>query len=135
MSTLSSGIQAHSGLGSSISMPTPVHLGRWQEEEENEDDQEINSGSTPKQGTAGSSCWSALFHKVYLLTQTHVYDLCFVALYFVTNITNGLLSYKGFIAMIISPLSLFFFSSVYILLSSMNIVALDDPHGEFSMDL
>lgn len=51
------GFQAQSGLGTSISMPTPVHLGRWQEEEEeeNEDDQEINSGSTPKQGT-GSSC-------------------------------------------------------------------------------
>ena len=53
-----SGFQAQSGLGTSISMPTPVHLGRWQEEEEeeeDEDDQEINSGSTPKQGT-GSSC-------------------------------------------------------------------------------
>ncbi|XP_045907031.1 autophagy-related protein 9B isoform X1 [Micropterus dolomieu] len=53
------GFQAHSGLGTSISMPTPVHLGGWQEEEEeeegDEDDQEINSGSTPKQGT-GSSC-------------------------------------------------------------------------------
>ncbi|XP_037642719.1 autophagy-related protein 9B [Sebastes umbrosus] len=54
------GIQAHSGHGTSISMPTAVHLGGWQEEEEeeeqeNEDDQEINSGSTPKQGT-GSSC-------------------------------------------------------------------------------
>lgn len=57
VSTLLSGFQAHSGLGSSISMPTPVHLGGWQEEEEegDEDDQEINSGSTPKQGT-GSSC-------------------------------------------------------------------------------
>ncbi|XP_027144662.1 autophagy-related protein 9B isoform X2 [Larimichthys crocea] len=52
------GFQAHSGLSSSISMPTPVHLGQWQEEEEEEEDendQEINSGSTPKQG-AGSSC-------------------------------------------------------------------------------
>lgn len=51
------GFQAHCGLGSSISMPTPVHLGRWQEEEEEEDeeDHEINSGSTPKQGT-GSGC-------------------------------------------------------------------------------
>lgn len=50
-------------------MPTPVHLGQWQEEEEEEEDendQEINSGSTPKQG-AGSSCWSALCHKVYAL--------------------------------------------------------------------
>lgn len=28
-----------------------------------------------------------------------------------------------------------FFYSVYILLSSMSIVALDDLHGEFSMDL
>lgn len=46
---------------------------------------------------------------------------------------NGLLSCEGYIAMIISPL--FFFYSVYILLSSMNIVALDDLHGEFSMDL
>lgn len=36
--------------------------------------------------------------------------------------------------MIISPL-FFIFYSVYILLSSMNIVALDDFHGEFSMDL
>ncbi|KAF3858153.1 hypothetical protein F7725_011354 [Dissostichus mawsoni] len=70
-----SGFQSQSGLGSSLSMPTAVHLGGWQEEEEeNEDDQEINSGSTPKQGTG-------------------------------------------------------------ILLSSMNIVALDDLHGEFSMDL
>ncbi|XP_034559591.1 autophagy-related protein 9B isoform X2 [Notolabrus celidotus] len=54
----SSGFQEHSGLGSSISMPTPVHLGGWKEEEEEEertDDQEINSGSTPKQGT-GSNC-------------------------------------------------------------------------------
>ncbi|XP_062285720.1 autophagy-related protein 9B [Scomber scombrus] len=53
----SSGFQAHSSLSSTISMPTPVHLGGWQEEEEDEDeeDQEINSGSTPKQGT-GSSC-------------------------------------------------------------------------------
>ncbi|KAM7379462.1 hypothetical protein PAMP_005009 [Pampus punctatissimus] len=53
----STGFQAHSGLGSTISMPTPVHLGGWQEEEEEEDeqDQEINSGSTPKQGTR-SSC-------------------------------------------------------------------------------
>ncbi|KAJ4936469.1 hypothetical protein JOQ06_001061 [Pogonophryne albipinna] len=51
-----SGFQPQSGLGSSLSMPTAVHLGGWQEEEEeNEDDQEINSGSTPKQGT-GSSC-------------------------------------------------------------------------------
>lgn len=40
---------------------------------------------------------------------------------------------KGYNAMIISPL--FFFYSVYIFLSSMNIVALDDLHGEFSMDL
>ncbi|XP_034559587.1 autophagy-related protein 9B isoform X1 [Notolabrus celidotus] len=54
----STGFQEHSGLGSSISMPTPVHLGGWKEEEEEEertDDQEINSGSTPKQGT-GSNC-------------------------------------------------------------------------------
>lgn len=51
------GLQARSGLGSSISMPAPVHLGGWQEEEEeeNEDDQEINSGSAPNQGT-GSNC-------------------------------------------------------------------------------
>ncbi|KAK7945500.1 hypothetical protein WMY93_001228 [Mugilogobius chulae] len=43
-------------LSTSLSMPTPVHLGGWREEdeEENEDDQEINSGSTPKQGTEGS---------------------------------------------------------------------------------
>uniref|UniRef100_A0A3Q4BMX1 Autophagy-related protein 9 n=1 Tax=Mola mola TaxID=94237 RepID=A0A3Q4BMX1_MOLML len=35
---------------------TPVRLGRWQEEEEEyEDEQEINSGSTSKKGT-GSSC-------------------------------------------------------------------------------
>ncbi|XP_068594079.1 autophagy-related protein 9B [Cebidichthys violaceus] len=49
--------QANSVLGSSMSMPTPAHLGGWQEEEEeeNEDDQEINNGSTPKQA-AGSSC-------------------------------------------------------------------------------
>ncbi|XP_053185398.1 autophagy-related protein 9B [Scomber japonicus] len=53
----SSGFQAHSSLSSTISMPTPVHLGGWQEEDEDEDeeDQEINNGSTPKQGT-GSSC-------------------------------------------------------------------------------
>lgn len=53
----STGFQAHSSLGSTISMPHPVHLGGWQEEEEEEDeeDQEINSGSTPKQGTR-SSC-------------------------------------------------------------------------------
>lgn len=44
------------GLSTSLSMPAPVHLGGWREEdeEENEDDQEINSGSTPKQGTGGS---------------------------------------------------------------------------------
>ncbi|XP_026229894.1 autophagy-related protein 9B isoform X2 [Anabas testudineus] len=48
------GFQPHSGF--SVSTPTPVHLGGWQEEEEeDEGDQEINSGSTPKQGT-GSSC-------------------------------------------------------------------------------
>lgn len=49
--------QHHSGLSTSLSMPAPVHLGGWREEdeEENEDDQEINSGSTPKQGT-GSNC-------------------------------------------------------------------------------
>eukprot|EP00064_Thunnus_orientalis_P017556 superscaffoldBa00003767_g17640 len=52
----STGFQAHSSLGSTISMPHPVHLGGWQEEEEeDEEDQEINSGSTPKQGTR-SSC-------------------------------------------------------------------------------
>nr|XP_019957602.1 PREDICTED: autophagy-related protein 9A-like [Paralichthys olivaceus] len=47
------GFQGHSDLGSSISVPTTVQLGGWQEEEEeeNEDEQEINSGSTPKQGT------------------------------------------------------------------------------------
>lgn len=41
------------GLGGSISTPAPVHLTRWQEEEEEEDveEQEINSGSTPKWGT------------------------------------------------------------------------------------
>lgn len=41
------------GLGGSISAPTPVHLTQWQEEEEEEDveEQEINSGSTPKWGT------------------------------------------------------------------------------------
>lgn len=68
VSTLLTGFQAHSGLGSSITMPAPVHLGGWreEEEEENADDQEINSGSTPKQGT-GSSFWSALCHKVYAL--------------------------------------------------------------------
>lgn len=48
-------LHAHSGpgLGGSISTPTPVHLTRWQEEEEEEDveEQEINSGSTPKWGT------------------------------------------------------------------------------------
>lgn len=62
------GFQSHRSLGSSISMPTPVHLGRWKEEEEEEDadEQEINSGSTPKQGT-GSSCWRALYDKVYAL--------------------------------------------------------------------
>lgn len=45
------------GLSTSLSMPTAVPLGGWREEdeEENEDDQEINSGSTPKQDT-GSSC-------------------------------------------------------------------------------
>lgn len=39
--------------GGSISTPTPVHLTQWQEEEEEEDveEQEINSGSTPKWGT------------------------------------------------------------------------------------
>lgn len=64
---LFSGHQAHSGLSSSISVPTTVHLGGWQEvEEEEENDQEINSGSTPKQGTGGS-CWSAFCHKVYAL--------------------------------------------------------------------
>lgn len=53
---LFSGFQAHSGLGSSSSMPTVVHLGGWQEEEEDEDEEdlEINSGSTPKQGTGSS---------------------------------------------------------------------------------
>lgn len=56
-----------------------------------------------------------------------------VSCVFVEPNNNGLLSYEGYIAMIISPL--FFFYSVYILLSSMNIVALDDLHGEFSMDL
>lgn len=40
---------------------------------------------------------------------------------------------KGYIGMIVSLL--FFLNSVYILFSSMNIVALDDLHGEFSMDL
>lgn len=48
-------------------MPTPVRLGRWQEEEEEyEDEQEINSGSTSKKGTE-SSCWRALRDKVYAL--------------------------------------------------------------------
>lgn len=49
--------QHHSGgFSTSLSMPPPVHLGGWREEdeEENEDDQEINSGSTSKQGTGGS---------------------------------------------------------------------------------
>ncbi|XP_028282675.1 autophagy-related protein 9B [Parambassis ranga] len=50
------GYQAQGGLGSSSSVHTPVQLGGWQEEEEEDvEDQEINSGSTPKQGT-GSSC-------------------------------------------------------------------------------
>uniref|UniRef100_A0AAV2JVX9 Autophagy-related protein 9 n=1 Tax=Knipowitschia caucasica TaxID=637954 RepID=A0AAV2JVX9_KNICA len=50
-------LHPHGGLSTSLSMPAPVHLGGWREEdeEENEDDQEINSGSTSKQGT-GSSC-------------------------------------------------------------------------------
>lgn len=40
------------GLGGSISTPTPVHLTQWQEEEEEDvEEQEINSGSTPKWGT------------------------------------------------------------------------------------
>lgn len=45
------------GLSTSLSMPSAVPLGGWREEDEegNEDDQEINSGSTPKQDT-GSSC-------------------------------------------------------------------------------
>lgn len=48
-----------------------------------------------------------------LCNMTHVYDLCFVVLYPVTYLfvepnNNGLLSYKGYIAMIISP-PLFFF--------------------------
>ncbi|XP_058488093.1 autophagy-related protein 9B [Solea solea] len=40
--------------GPSMSMPTPVSLGGWQEEEENEDDQESKSGSTSKHGTGRS---------------------------------------------------------------------------------
>lgn len=75
-----------------------------------------------------------------LCNMTHVYNLCFVVLYPVTYLfvepnNNGLLSYNGYIAVIISPLFFLIFYSVYILLSSMNIVALDDLHGEFSMDL
>lgn len=65
-------------------MPTPVHLGGWQEEEEDEGDQEINSGSTPKQGT-GSSCWRALCHEVHAFffncKVTLVNDLYFFRLY------------------------------------------------------
>uniref|UniRef100_UPI003AAA78C2 autophagy-related protein 9B isoform X2 n=1 Tax=Centroberyx gerrardi TaxID=166262 RepID=UPI003AAA78C2 len=50
------GFQAHSGLAASGSMPTTLHLGGWrEEEEEDEGEQEINSGSTPEQGTR-SSC-------------------------------------------------------------------------------
>lgn len=53
------------GLSGSISTPTPVHLTQWQEEEEEEDveEQEINSGSTPKWGTQ-SGFWSASWDKV-----------------------------------------------------------------------
>ncbi|KAM6918408.1 autophagy-related protein 9B [Xenentodon cancila] len=50
------GLHTHCGHDSSMSTSTPVHLGGWKEEEEgDEDDQEINIRSTPKQGT-GSSC-------------------------------------------------------------------------------
>lgn len=64
-----------------------------------------------------------------------IYTLCFCILWlylFVELNNNGLLSSNGYFAMIISLLSFF---SVYILLSSTNIVALDDLRGEFSMDL
>lgn len=49
------GFHGNSGLASSMSMPTPVHLGGWQEEEEQEEDQEINNGSPAKQAP-GSRC-------------------------------------------------------------------------------
>lgn len=55
VSTLLSGFHGNSGLASSMSMPTPVHLGGWQEEEEQEEDQEINNGSPAKQAP-GSRC-------------------------------------------------------------------------------
>ncbi|XP_037537692.1 autophagy-related protein 9B [Nematolebias whitei] len=49
------GFQVQSGHGSSISMPSPVHLGGWKEEDEN--DQELNSESTQKQGMGSTgSC-------------------------------------------------------------------------------
>lgn len=124
-------------------MPNPVHLGGWQEEEEeDEGDQEINSGSTPKQGT-GSGCWRALCHEVLFffnckVTWWLVHDLYFVRLYSVKYLLvelnyNDHLYSQWSITMIFSLLSFFF--SVYILLSSTNIVALDDLRGEFSMDL
>lgn len=52
----SAGLQVQSGHGSSISMPSPVHLGGWKEEED-ENDAELNSESTQKQGMGGTgSC-------------------------------------------------------------------------------
>lgn len=78
-----------------------------------------------------------------LCNKTLVYDLCFVVLYPVTYlfvepnnkwpfILQGIHRRDNFFSF---SLFFFFFFSVYILLSSMNIVALDDLHGEFSMDL
>lgn len=127
---LFSGYQAHSGLSSSISVPTTVHLGGWQEvEEDEEDDQEINSGSTPKQGTGGS-CWSAFCHKVYALISM----LCgSVFLGIVCPEATKPWSFLFFFFVFLFSFVLFF--SVYILLSSTKVVALDDLHGEFSMDL
>lgn len=57
MSKFLPGVQAHSSLSSNISRPALVQLSNWQEEveEEDEDEQEIFSGSTSKQVT-GSGC-------------------------------------------------------------------------------
>ncbi|KAM6948537.1 autophagy-related protein 9B [Aplochiton taeniatus] len=50
------GSQAHSDHATSLTMPTTLRLGGWaEEEEEDEGEEEINSGSTPKQGPE-SSC-------------------------------------------------------------------------------
>lgn len=86
MSKFLPGVQAHSSLSSNISRPALVHLSNWQEEveEEDEDEQEIFSGSTSKQVT-GSGCWSALGPEVYMLSFILTTDVWFVVLYTKTN--------------------------------------------------